>query len=49
MSETSLIIFQALNGDCSALDSPRELKLMLIEQSDNEDSEYVLKVCQKYM
>jgi hypothetical protein len=34
------------NDDCSAQDRPRELKLVLLELSGNEDSEYVLKFFQ---
>jgi hypothetical protein len=32
--------FRVLNIDCSAQNSPRELKLVLLELSGNEDSLY---------
>jgi hypothetical protein len=34
----------ALNGDFSAQDRPRELKLVSVEPPENEDFEYVNKM-----
>jgi hypothetical protein len=34
----------ALNRDCLAQDRPRELKLVSLELSEKEDSEYVIKI-----
>jgi hypothetical protein len=48
---SSRIDFTSLNDDCSAQNKPRELKLVSLELSRNEDSEYVFKyfypVCER--
>jgi hypothetical protein len=42
--ETIRNLFDNSNGDCLAQDRPRELKLVSLEPSVNEKSEYLIKI-----
>ncbi len=42
--ETIRNLFDNSNGDCSALERPRELKLVSLEPPVNEKSEYLNKI-----